>query len=76
MGIKVNKQKDAIVTTLILFNLIFLGLGLFGHQLFYFSILVNSVFLAIYYLMRIYEDKLELIIGGYSTVKKLNNMLK
>jgi len=76
MGIRVNKQKDAIVTTVIFFNLVFLAIGIFTNKLFYLTIGVNLFFLGIYYLMRIYENKLELIIEGASMAKKVNNMLK
>lgn len=75
MGQRTNKQKDALITTLLFFNIVFLILSFWVVNVYVF-ISINLFLCLVYKLMVKYETRLEAIFEVNNFTKKLNNQLK
>lgn len=73
---RVNKQLDALITTIIFCNLLFLVLGLFKLNVLYWNFGVNLFFLIAYKLISKYRSYIEVILETKSLLKNINNKLK
>lgn len=73
---RVNKQLDALITTIIFCNLLFLVLGLFKLNVLYWNLGVNLFFLIAYKLISEYRSYIEVILETKSLLKNINNKLK
>jgi predicted membrane protein len=73
---RVNKQLDALVTTIIFCNLLFLVLGLLKLNVLYWNLGVNLFLLMFYKLISKYRMYINGILETRSFFKKLNEGLK
>jgi len=73
---RVNKQLDALVTTIIFCNLSFLIMGLFKLNILYWNIGVNLFLLIAYKLISKYRSYLNIVLESNSLLKNMNNTLK
>lgn len=73
---RVKKQLDALVTTIIFSNIVFLGFSFFGIKSIYWNIGVNLFLLVIFKLISKYEVYINGIFEASKFSKQLNDMLK
>jgi len=72
---RVTKQLNALITTIIFFNLLFFILALCKLNVLYWNIIINLILLIIYKLIYKYRTYINTILEAKGIAKQLNNAL-